>query len=198
MKTRVFAATLIARLAWFLVLPWTSFVLAQEPIPAPSTLSATRSPAAPTQPRVFVFVQRTDRHAKYSKPEVFHDALTDILDYLAAKNVAIAVDEFGGRNHAEGATPLDTVFDIARDAQANSVLYFVVDRPVTKWIKISAECFDISGKSLWQEEASSGGGLSGPHGLEVTSKKLHAQLDKRVGQAGLPVLASAPAPVPQK
>jgi hypothetical protein len=199
MKTRVFAPTLIALLAVFL-LAGTSFLPAQQPVPpAPRNLSAaTTSPATPAQQKVFVFVQRTDRHAKYSKPEVFHDALTDILDYLAAKNVVIAVDEFGGRNHAEGATPIDTIFDIARDAKANSVLYFVVDRPPTKWIKITAECFDISGKSLWQEEASSGGGLSGAHGLEVTSKKLHAELDKRIGQEGVPVLISAQVPATQK
>jgi hypothetical protein len=105
---------------------------AQEQVPpASANLSAATSPDQPAQQRVFVFVQRTDRHAKYSKPEVFHDALTDVLDYLAAKNVAVAVDEFGGRNHAEGATPLDTVFSIAHDAQANGLLYVVVDRPAT-------------------------------------------------------------------
>jgi len=171
---------------------------AQEQVPpASANLSAATSPDQPAQQRVFVFVQRTDRHAKYSKPEVFHDALTDVLDYLAAKNVAVAVDEFGGRNHAEGATPLDTVFSIARDAQANGLLYVVVDRPATKWIKMSAQCYDIKGKPLWQEEASSGGGLSGGHGLDVTTKKLHAQLDKHLNQECLPVLASAPAPAAQ-
>jgi hypothetical protein len=138
-------------------------------------------------------VQRTDRHAKYSKPEVFHDALTDILDYLAAKNVAIAVDEFGGRNHAEGATPVDTVLSIGRDAKASRVLYFVVDRPVTKWIKISVQCLDMTGKQLWQDEASNGGGLSGSHGLEATTKALHSKLDSRIGQECLPVMAPAKA-----
>jgi hypothetical protein len=192
MKIRVFILILTLLLTLF-TLAAASFLLAQEPVP-PANLTAETPLAVPAQQKVFVFVQRTDRHAKYSKPEVFHDALNDILTYLAEKNVAIAVDEFGGRNHAEGATPLDTIFSIARDAKANSVLYFVVDRPATKWIKISAECFDISGKSLWQEEASSGGGLSGAHGLEVTSKKLHAQLDRRIGQEGLPVLAAAQVP----
>jgi len=66
---------------------------------------------------VFVFIQRTDRHAKYSKPEVFNDVVNDMFTYLKGKNVAIAVDEFGGRNKAEGATPMDTVFNIATDGQ---------------------------------------------------------------------------------
>jgi hypothetical protein len=146
--------------------------------------------ASPVQAKVFVFVQRSDRHVKYSHSNVFHDATNDLLDYLKAKNVAIAVDEFGGRNSAEAATPMETVMNIARDAKANSVLYVVVYRPLTKWIKMTVQCLDMSGKQLWQEEASSGGGLSGAHGLEVTTKKLHAALDKRVGQKGLPILAA--------
>jgi hypothetical protein len=166
----------------------------QSTSPPPSTTAS----ASADQQKVFVFVQRTDRHAKYSSPEVFHNVLNDLLDYLKTKNVAIAVDEFGGRNHAEGATPLDTIFTIAQDAKASSVMYVVVDRPVTKWLKITVQCFDMNRKQLWQEEASSGGGLSGSHGFEVSTKKLHAQLDKRLGQDGLPILAAAKEPVAEK
>ena len=177
-----------------LVILFAIFSIAQEPSTAPSAASS----ANVNQQKVFVFVQRTDRHAKYSSPGVFHNVLTDLLDYLKTKNVAIAVDEFGGRNHAEGATPLDTIFTIARDAKASSVMYIVVDRPVTKWLKITVQCFDMNQKQLWQEEASSGGGLSGGHGFEVSTKKLHAQLDKRLGQDGLPILAAAKEPVAEK
>ena len=166
----------------------------QSASPPPSTTAS----ASADQQKVFVFVQRTDRHSKYSSPEVFHNVLNDLLDYLKTKNVAIAVDEFGGRNHAEGATPLDTIFTIALDAKASSVMYVVVDRPVTKWLKITVQCFDMNRKQLWQEEVSSGGGLSGGHGFEVSTKKLHAQLDKRLGQDGLPILAAAKDPVAEK
>ena len=166
----------------------------QSTSPPPSTTAS----ASADQQKVFVFVQRTDRHSKYSSPEVFHNVLNDLLDYLKAKNVAIAVDEFGGRNHAEGATPLDTIFTIARDAKASSVMYVGVDRPVTKWLKITVQCLDMNRKQLWQEEVSSGGGLSGGHGFEVSTKKLHAQLDKRLGQDGLPILAVAKEPVAEK
>jgi hypothetical protein len=172
--------------------------IAQEPSTSPESSTPASAHAAVDQQKVFVFVQRTDRHAKYSSPEVFHNVLNDLLDYLKTKNVAIAVDEFGGRNHAEGATPLDTVFTIARDAKASSVMYVVVDRPTMKWLKLTVQCFNMERKQLWQEEASSGGGLSGGHGFEMSTKKLHAQLDNRVGQDGLPILASAKEPVAGK
>ena len=177
-----------------LVILFAIFSIAQEQ----STAASAASSANVNQQKVFVFVQRTDRHAKYSSPEVFHDVLTDLLDYLKTKNVAIAVDEFGGRNHAEGTTPLDTIFTIARDAKASSVMYIVVDRPVTKRLKITVQCFGMNQKQLWLGEASSGGGLSGSHGFEVSTKKIHAQLDKRLGQDGLPILAAAQEPVAEK
>ena len=177
MKTRLFSAIFTTFVLTLSIQVCILRLSAQQQVPPPpGNLTATAPPDKPAQQKVFVFVQRSDRHAKYSKPEVFHDALSDVLGYLAAKNVAIAVDEFGGRNHAEGATPLDTVFSIARDAQANGLLCVLVDRPATKWIKMSVQCYDMNGKPLWQEEASSGGGLSGGHGFEVTTNKLHAQL----------------------
>jgi hypothetical protein len=198
MKTHAFLHVFARLLLVLFIAGYASLLLAQEPtLPPPNGLSVAVPGDTPMQQKVFVFVQRTDRHAKYSKAEVFHDALTDILDYLSAKNIAIAVDEFGGRNHAEGATPIDTVLNIGRDAKANKVLYFVVDRPVTKWIKITVQCFDMNGKQLWQDEASNGGGLSGAHGLDATTKALHGKLDPRIGKECLPVMTSV-ATTPQK
>lgn len=148
---------------------------------APETRAADQSDAK----KVFLFVQRTERHAKYSKPEVFHEALDDIKSYLKSKNVAIAEDEFGGRDHAEGAMPLETVFKIAAEAGASGLLYVVVDRPLTKWIKVEVTSYDADGKKLWQEEASNGAAMTGGGGFSATAKKLHEKLDKHVGQLPL-------------
>jgi hypothetical protein len=137
--------------------------------------------------QVFVFVQRASSHVKYSKPEVFHNVLDDLVGYLKKKKVAMATDQFGGRSHSEDEMPLATVESIARDTGAQYLLYALVERPVTKWIKVTLTCYDMRGQKLWQEEAASGGGLSGGHGLEVTLDRLHEKLDKRVGQAGLPI-----------
>lgn len=145
-------------------------------------------PSQATPCTVFVFIQRTDAHVKRSSAEVFHNTLNDLLSYLKGKEVAIAVDEFGGRNHAESATPLDTVFNIARDAKADYVLYIVVDRPFTKWIKVTVQSYAMDRTKLWQEEASNASALSGGQGFDSTMKRLHAQLDHRIGKEGLPTL----------
>lgn len=140
--------------------------------------------------QVFVFVQRASSHVKYSKPEVFHNVLDDLLGYLKKKNVAMATDQFGGRSHSEDEMPLTTVQGIARDTGAQYLLYALVERPMTKWIKVTVTCYDMNGQKLWQEDAASGGGMSGGHGLEVTLGRIHERLDKRIGQTGLPVAAA--------
>lgn len=157
---------------------------------------------------VFVFVQRAPSHVKYSKPDVFHDVLNDVLGYLKEKNVAMATDQFGGRSNSENEMPLTTVQGIARDAGATYLVYALVERPITKWIKVTVRCYDMAGQKLWEEQAESGGGLSGSHGLRVTLDRLHEHLDKRLGQPGLPVASAvantteppttAPQTLPQK
>jgi hypothetical protein len=181
-----------------LVFFFATLSLAQEPSTAPQSTTPAPATAPAEQKKVFVFVQRTDRHAKFSKPEVFHTVLNDLMKYLKTKNVAIAIDEFGGRSYAEGATPLDTIFTIARDSKASSVMYVEVDRPMTKWLKITVQTFDMNREELWKEEVSSAGGMTGSHGLEVCTKKIREQLDKRVGRDGLPILAASKEPVAEK
>lgn len=140
---------------------------------------------------VLVFVIRTKGHQKYSKVEVFDTVVKDVFAYLNEKQISLAKDEFGGRTHANDEMPVETVMNIARDANASSVLCLIVDRPVTKWVKVTLRAYDITGKQLWEEKAESGGGLSGAHGLRVTLDRLRSALDKHVGNEGLPVLAAA-------
>lgn len=73
----------------------------------------------------------------------------------------------------------------------------MVDRPATKWIKVTVQSSDISGKPRWTEEGSNGGGLSGANALKNTEKGLYEKIDKHVGQEGLPV-AGVPQAVTEK
>lgn len=152
--------------------------------PAPS--AAEDNPAT-----TFVFVQRTKGHIELSKSEVFYSVVDDVYSYLATKDVALAKDEFGGRTHAEDEVPISTVLHIARDANATYVLHLIVDRPITKWIKVTVRCYDLSGKQLWEESAADSGGLTGIHRQHVILDRLHRLLDKRLGQPGLTVMVAA-------
>ena len=162
------------------------------PPSAPTVVPATVAPAIAV-PKVYVFIQRSQRHIKYSDADVFDGALKDITDYLKAKNVAVASETPGTLSHSEFATPMDKVVAAAKYAKADTVLYVEVDRPISKWIEFKVQCLDTTGKELWNAKTGSGGGLTGGHGLKVGLEHLHAELDKRVGQQGIPLLESAPA-----
>lgn len=151
-----------------------------------------QSQSTATPHSVFVFVMRTKGHQKYSKAEVFQSVVDDVLGYLKEKKVAQAVDEFGGRTHSEDEMPIQSVLNIAKDTGATSVLYLIVDRPVTKWVKVVTRAYDMNGNLLWEEKAESGGGMSGAHGLRVTLDRLHEALDKHIGKDGLPVQQGNP------
>jgi hypothetical protein len=158
---------------------------------APALPQEAEQPAANAKSSaVFVFADRTDRHAKYSRSEVFHSLLDDTLSFLRENHVAMAVDEFAGRTYSENQTPVETIFTMARDAHATSVLN--VDRPVSKWMKVVVRCYDIGGKLLWEDKAESGGGFSGPHGLRVTQERLRELLKKKLGHEGLPLVTASP------
>ena len=156
------------------------------PQSSPASSGATDNPVT-----VFVFVQRTKAHINYSKPDVFHRVVDDVYSYLATKHVALAKDEFGGRTHAEEEMPISTVLNIARGANATYVLYLIVDRPITEWIKVTVRCYDLSGKQLWEESAAGGGKWTGIYRRHVILDRLHQLLDKRLGQPGLPLMMAA-------
>lgn len=158
--------------------------------PAQQAISSPES----NQPLVFLFVQRSEAHAKHSSSEVFLDVVNDLVEYLKSKNVALAADKSGRPNHAEGLTPMETVFSLARDADASSVLYVVVDRPLTRWIKVTVQCMDMNGKVLWGEDVLSKGATASG-GFRFVIKNLHSRLDDRLGMQGLPLATEAKATV---
>jgi hypothetical protein len=52
-------------------------LLGQQQLQLPGN-APTAEAKLPFQQHVFVFVQRTDRHAKYRKPEMFDDVLNEL------------------------------------------------------------------------------------------------------------------------
>lgn len=146
----------------------------------------------------FVFFQRTSGHVKHSTPQVFQQAVDDIGEYLKTNGVA-AVTE-GNVSSSSAELPLSAVQEMARGSKAAYLLYVVVDRPVTHWLKVSVHCYDATGRLIWQEQ-SAGGGLvtkvdwTSHQGVRDTLQRLHEELNKRLEQPGLLHVASEKAPL---
>lgn len=146
----------------------------------------------------YVMVYRTPRHISYSSPDIFHGITQTVLDFLGEHHVPVVRDP--DRETTIETSELfstDSMVRLARGAGAAHLLYVTVDRPLTKWVKITVQCYDLAGKQLWQEEASNGGGVSGKSGLNKTLATLREKLQARAGQACLAGDAS-PAPAPAK
>jgi hypothetical protein len=107
----------------------------------------------------------------------------EIQEYLSANRVAALTE--GDALSSGTDIPLSAVQQMARDSGAGYLLYVVVDRPVTKWLKVTVQCYDASNRRIWQEEAASGGGLSSGKAAHDTLQKLREELNRRLGQPGL-------------
>jgi len=119
---------------------------------------------------------------KLSTPQVFQQVVSEIQGYVSANGVATLTE--GSVASSEAALPLSAVQEMAQHAGAPYLLYVVVDRPITKWLKVSVQCYDTAGHRIWQEDAAEGG-LSGSKGERATLHKLRERLDRRLGQPGL-------------
>ena len=152
-------------------------------------LSFASYPPAPTQPvsapspqTTYLYFHRTSGHMKLSTPQVFQQVVSEIQGYVSANGVATLTE--GSVASSEAALPLSAVQEMAQHAGAAYLLYVVVDRPITKWIKVTVQCYDTAGHRIWQEDAAEGG-LSGSKGERATLHKLRERLDRRLGQPGL-------------
>jgi hypothetical protein len=175
--------------AGFLRSGFALFLLISTPF-APARDQATLTPSPQTS---YLYFQRTRGHEKFSTPEVFQQVVNEIYAYLSANGV-VALTEGSGLS-AGTELPLSAVQEMARDSGATHLLYVVVDRPMSKWLRVTVQCFDASGRELWQEEASAGG-LTGGKAPHDTLQKLRDELNLRLGQPGLQQRASAQKPAP--
>ena len=181
---------------WMVVLGLASGALGQS-APAASPPAAAAAPPSPVAHGLYVVAYRTPRHISYSSPDIFHGITQTVLDFLSEHHVPVMRDpERETTIETSELFSTDSMVRLAREAGAGHLLYVTVDRPLTKWVKITVQCYDLAGKQLWQEEASNGGGMSGKGGLAKTLTKLREQLQARAGQtclAGDAPPATAPA-----
>jgi len=146
----------------------------QQPVPAVS------------EPSVYMVVLRTSAHVRYSKPEVFHGFANDLLRFLKENSVPLKVDPERGTIETDSPMSVESMLNIARQIGATSLLFVTVDRPVTKWIKVSVQAYDLDRSLLWQEDAADAGSMTGKGGYKKTLDAIESRLAKHLGDRGLP------------
>jgi hypothetical protein len=161
-----------------------------------SLKSQERPASTASEPAVYLVVFRTPAHVRNSKPDVFHGFSADLLSYLKEEGVSIKADPERGTIETESPMSVESMLNITKQVGAASLLFVTVDRPVTKWIKVTLQSYDLEGKLQWTEEASDGGSISGKGGYRKTLERIETKLSKRLGAPGLPVSADR-ASVPQ-
>jgi hypothetical protein len=153
-------------------------------------LEPQEKPAIPaSESSVYLVVFRTPAHVRNSKPGVFHGFAADLSSYLKEQGVPVKADPERGTIETESPMSVESMLNIAKQVGAASLLYVIVDRPVTKWIKVTLQSYDLDGKLQWSEEASDGGSMSGKSGYKKTLERIETKLAKRLGGPGLPVSA---------
>jgi hypothetical protein len=135
---------------------------------------------------IYFVAYRTQSHIKYSSPDVFHTVASDLIAYLKSCDVNIIEDPERGILQTDESFSTESLLNLTKNAGASSLLLVTVERPATKWLKVTVEAYDLPGENLWTEEASSGGGISGGGAPAKVLKTLKKKLSPRVGKPGLP------------
>jgi hypothetical protein len=142
----------------------------------------------------YLFIQRTPGHVKYSDSDTFHNAAKAVRELLRSHQVSIFDDPVRGTIETAETFSMESVLALARQAGATYLLYAKIDRPITKWLKISLQCYDMEGRMVWQEEAAHGGGLNSSESLKKITNELDKRLQTKLGGPGLlPVLTGTQA-----
>jgi hypothetical protein len=146
---------------------------------------AQTSPVAQSE-GVYVVAYRAPNHIKASSPQVFHEFADDLIGYLKSREVNILEDPERGILQTDELISVDSLLNLTKNAGAKYLLLATVERPATRWMKVTVQAYDLSGKLLWSEEANSGQGMTGKGAPEKTLKSLQKKLDPRIDKPGLP------------
>jgi hypothetical protein len=130
---------------------------------------------------------RTDNHRAYSTSEVFHGIVDELLLFLKENRLKLANDYLGSSLEFEHKISTYETMALAKKFGASYILVLIVDRPVSKWVKLQLQCLSSEGKLLWEEEANgSTWGFSGANGVKVAMKKLKSGIANRLKETPLP------------
>ncbi len=154
-------------------------------------------PLAAASEESYFVAYRAPSHISYSSPDVFHDVADQLQNHLVSKQVMLRADPERNPFHTSELFSTESLLKLAKEAGASHLLYLTVERPTSKWIKLTLQCFDSSGKLLWEEMTQNGGGFSGKGGVRKALEQMKQKLDARLGGPGLPVAKPVSPAVPE-
>jgi len=159
-----------------------------------SVAAQTKAPSASQAEGAFFVAYRTPKHVTTSTPDVFHGIANDLLAYLEANEVRIVKDPERGIIQTDELFSLQSLLNLTKNAGATHLLYLTVDRPIAAWVKVTLQCYDLSEKLLWQEQASVASGMTGKNAPAKAVANLKKKIQPRIGQPGLPKVEKTAAP----
>lgn len=131
---------------------------------------------------------RTPAHVARSQADVFYGITDGLREFLDSRKVVLVSDSSQRTIRTEALLSRETLLNRARQAGAAYLLYVTVDRPLSSWVKITLQCFDLSGTLLWEERTSDKWRVTGKGGVEKSLEKMQNRLAPRLGGPGLKLL----------
>jgi hypothetical protein len=176
------------------------FLAFQSVSPVDQTSVPSSTEAAPagetTSHGIYLYIYRTSAHIHRSSSLVCEEVKDRLSDYLSDHQIELRrIESSECSSLPEEAQAVATAMQMsetlqrARAVHASYVLLLILDRPVMAWLKLTLQCFDLSGTELWKEVASNGSALTGGVGLDSALKRMEERLGLRIGQPGLIVEA---------
>jgi hypothetical protein len=129
---------------------------------------------------VLFVAQRTSDHITRSSRDAFQGIVDALLLFLKSNRVPLANAAANQPFLTEDDISVYTLTDVATNVGASSLLFVLVDRPVSKWVKISVMCYGPGGGLLWKEESDAGEWVIGKGPVKRQVEKALSQLEKQL------------------
>ena len=135
---------------------------------------------------VFLAALRTQNHIARSDSNKFNEAVDGVEQFLTSNKVVLREDPVRTKFRLESTMSKEILVHVAEDAGARYVLQLTVDRPVTSWIELTMQCFDLQGKQLWEERGSGANQFTSSGHVQKAVKKLTSRIASKLGTECLP------------
>ena len=150
--------------------------------------SPAERPSASVPGGVLFVSFRTPLHQKHSSHEVFQEITDNLILFLKSNNVLLHNDASRRMSGIYTRPSVYELISVAKKVGASSLIFLTVDRPLSAWVKLTVECYDLNGGLIWEEKASDVGWFHrGAAGVSNATRALESKLAKRIGTSGLPV-----------